>query len=86
MNKYVTFFEDILKILGAISIHIFSCRYIDIKAYYGCFVINISAYLSSLEILMSFFNNLLIVFVSLVILLFVGLYLKKHYNYPNFFC
>jgi hypothetical protein len=78
MNKYTTFFEDIIKILAALSLILLICGYVDVKTYYGYFGINISGYISSSEILTASLDNLKIVIISLLIQLFIWL---SFFNY-----
>ena len=78
MKKYTALFEDILKVFASLSILLIICGYIDIKTYYNYFGINISRYISSSEIIMASLDNLLIVFLLILIQLIIWL---SFFNY-----
>lgn len=78
MNKYTRFFEDLLKVLAAISLILLIAAYIDLKTYYRFFGINISNYISTSEIIISSIDNLALVLFSLLLQLLLWLFFFDH--------
>lgn len=78
MNKYTTFFEDLLKIFASFSLILLMAGYFDLKTYYNYFGINISSYVNASEILMASLDNLSIVIFSLTIQFIIWLSFFKY--------
>src|SRR5688572_11517488 len=73
MNKTVSFFEDVLKILGGSYIILTLIGFFDLKNYYNKFGISINEYISASEILIISMDKIGLVLIVIIIQLIIWL-------------
>lgn len=78
MNKVVSLFDNVIKIIGASYLFLTIAGFIDLKLYYSKFGIAINEYITVSEILFAALDKILFVLLILLLQLAFWLYLFRH--------